>query len=99
MEATLFMRGNSGGLERTLSTSSGMVWVRVVAWPLNKALLCRLFCYSERFGGFRKLGYLFRGPNIKDYSILGSILGSPHFGKVPFLSDLPFKKIALANTT
>ena len=25
-------------------------------------------------------GYLFRGPNIKDYSILGSILGSPILG-------------------
>ena len=28
--------------------------------------------------------YHFRGPCNKDYSILGSILGSPHFGKLPF---------------
>ena len=27
--------------------------------------------------------YLFGGPNNKDYSILGSILGSPYFGKLP----------------
>ena len=24
------------------------------------------------------------GPNIKDYSIWGSILGSPNFGKLPY---------------
>ena len=29
-------------------------------------------------------GYLFRGPHNKDYSILGSILGSPYFGKLPY---------------
>ena len=29
-------------------------------------------------------GYLFGDPYNKDYSILGSILGFPHFGKVPF---------------
>ena len=28
-------------------------------------------------------GYLFGGPNNKDYNILGSILGSPYFGKLP----------------
>ena len=32
-----------------------------------------------------KLGYHFRGPNKKDYSILGSILGSLYFGKLPYL--------------
>ena len=31
-----------------------------------------------------KKGYLFRGPNNKDYSILGSILGSPYLGKLPY---------------
>ena len=31
-------------------------------------------------------GYLFGGPYNKDYSILGSILGSPYFGKLPFSS-------------
>ena len=30
------------------------------------------------------LGYFFSGPNNKDYSILGSILGSPYFGKLPY---------------
>ena len=30
------------------------------------------------------MGYLFGGPYNKDYSILGSILGSPHFGKLPY---------------
>ena len=27
---------------------------------------------------------IFRGPNNKDYNILGSILGSPYLGKLPF---------------
>ena len=36
--------------------------------------------------GFPKIrGYLFGGPIKKDYSILGSILGSPYFGKLPSL--------------
>ena len=30
-------------------------------------------------------GYLFGGPHNKDYSIWGSILGSPYFGKLPFI--------------
>ena len=29
------------------------------------------------------MGTLFGGPQNKDYSILGSILGSPYFGKLP----------------
>ena len=29
------------------------------------------------------MGYHFWGPNNKDYNILGSILGSPYFGKLP----------------
>ena len=29
-------------------------------------------------------GYLFGGPYNQDYDILGSILGSPYFGKLPF---------------
>ena len=34
--------------------------------------------------GFIKIrGTLFRGPYNKDYSILGSILGFPYFGKLP----------------
>ena len=34
-------------------------------------------------GVSQNYGYLFGGPNNKDYSILGSILGSPYFGKLP----------------
>ena len=29
-------------------------------------------------------GTTFGGPNNKDYSILGSLLGSPYFGKLPY---------------
>ena len=32
----------------------------------------------------KNYGYLFGGPYNKDYSILGSILGSPYFGKLPY---------------
>ena len=35
-------------------------------------------------------GYLFRGPHNKDYSTLGSILGSPYWGNLPFSVDIPF---------
>ena len=35
--------------------------------------------------GFPKIkGTLFGGTHIEDYSILGSILGYPNFGKVPY---------------
>ena len=34
------------------------------------------------------MGTLFGDPHNKDYSILGSILGSPYFGKLPY--ELPF---------
>ena len=33
--------------------------------------------------GFSNCGYLIGGPPNKDYSILGSILGYPCFGKLP----------------
>ena len=38
------------------------------------------------YGSVLKLGvpFLFGGPHNKDYSILGSILGSPYFGKLPY---------------
>ena len=36
------------------------------------------------FRGFPKLGVPFWGPENRDYSILGSILGSPYFGQLPF---------------
>ena len=32
--------------------------------------------------GFLKLGYLFGDPHNEDHSMLGSILGSPYFGKL-----------------
>ena len=35
------------------------------------------------YGGFPKSGVPFGCPNNKDYSILGFILGSPYFGKLP----------------
>ena len=35
--------------------------------------------------GFPKLGVPFWGPNNKEYSILGSVLGSPKFGKLLYL--------------
>ena len=40
-------------------------------------------------------GYLFGSPNNKDYSISGSILGSPYFGKLPYgrFSTYPFQGI------
>ena len=39
---------------------------------------------SIEYGGFPKLGVPFWGSQDKEYSILGSILGSPHFGKLPY---------------
>ena len=42
---------------------------------------------SRRCGGFPKLGVSFLGVPIKRiivYSILGSILGPPYFGKLPW---------------
>ena len=35
--------------------------------------------------GFPKIRVPFGGPCKKDYSILGFILGSPYFGKLPYL--------------
>ena len=34
-------------------------------------------------GDSQNYGYPFGGPYNKDYNILGSTLGSPHFGKLP----------------
>ena len=34
--------------------------------------------------GFPKLGSLFGGPHIKDYSISGSMLASAYLGKLPY---------------
>ena len=42
--------------------------------------------YIYIYGGFPKLGVPFsKGPNNEDYSILGSVLGSPYFGKLPYI--------------
>ena len=36
----------------------------------------------------QKQGYLFGDPHNKDHSILGSILGSPYLGKVPYHENM-----------
>ena len=38
---------------------------------------------EEHMGVSQNQGYLFGGPHNKDSNILGFILGSPHFGKLP----------------
>ena len=38
---------------------------------------------AQHVGVSQNQGYHFGGPYNKDYSILGSILGSPYFGKLP----------------
>ena len=51
----------------------------------SKVYRVRIYIY----GGFPKLGVpFFGGPYNKDYSILGSILGSPNFAKLPYRSLL-----------
>ena len=42
------------------------------------------------FGGFLQLGVPLWRPHNKVYNILGSILGSPYFGKLPFLTIWDF---------
>ena len=39
----------------------------------------------KNMGVSQNLGYHFGGPYNKDYSFLGSILGYPYFGKLPYL--------------
>ena len=46
-------------------------------------------------GVSRNWGYLIGGPNNQDYSIWGSILGSPYFGKLPLLGSPYFGKLPL----
>ena len=41
--------------------------------------------YLSIWGVSQNYGYLFGDPYNKDYSILGSILGSPYFGKLAYL--------------
>ena len=42
------------------------------------------WCTRGYSGGFPKLGVPFGGPYNKDYSIWGSLLGSPYFGQLLF---------------
>ena len=55
--------------------------------PLRGFLgICRGFVYIYIYMGVsQNWGYHFRGPHNKDYSILGSILGSPYLGKLPYM--------------
>ena len=39
--------------------------------------------YESEVGVSQNWGYHFGGPYTKGYSILGSLLGCPHFGKLP----------------
>ena len=48
---------------------------------------------ASKVSGFPKIWGTNLGPN-KDYSILGSILGSPYFGKLPF----GFNELGLRNS-
>ena len=50
------------------------------AYPQPPSWSSSSSCSCFKYGGFPKLGgYHFGGPNSKDYSILGSILGYPFF--------------------
>ena len=51
--------------------------------PRMSPYKCLGFRYSWGFPKIR--GTLFESPNNKDCNILGSILGSPYFGKLPFI--------------
>ena len=51
---------------------------------------------SHSVWGFPRIrGTLFGGPNNEDYSILGSILGSPYFGKLLYRSCFCFNSSSL----
>ena len=48
------------------------------------AVVCRLVTPPQKLHeGCPKLGVHVWSPYVKDYSILGSMLGSPYFGKLP----------------
>ena len=40
-----------------------------------------------RVWGFQKIGVSFRGPDNKDCTIKGSMLGSPYLGRLPFTKN------------
>ena len=50
----------------------------------DRVAVRHLKLWYHNLGGFPKLGVTFWGPNNKDYSIWGSMLGSPYFGKLPY---------------
>ena len=50
---------------------------------------------GRKYRGFPKLGVPFGGPYNKDYSILGSILGSPYFRKLPYSGSQKVKGAVL----
>ena len=50
---------------------------------LDGLKLLKCACIYIHMGVAKMLGYLFGDPHNKDYSILGSILGSPYLGKLP----------------
>ena len=66
----------------------------VFIWCTSKAPEVRAPCFLFQnladahldLGLSRNLWYHFGGPYTKDYSILGSILGSAYFGNLPFLN-------------
>ena len=47
-------------------------------------------CYM---GGFPKSGVQFWGPHNEDHNILGAILGSPCFGKLPYKGYCTLKNV------
>ena len=55
----------------------GCAWMKLQAPFLGRVR-------RQDLGVSQNYGYLFGGPNNKDYSILGSTLGFPYFGKLPF---------------
>ena len=64
--------------------------VKVLEIGKRPLLVCRVWgqqirMYTFHIRGFRKIMGTFSGsPYKKDYSIWGSILGSPYLGKLPF---------------
>ena len=60
----------------------------MLLWPLHE--------YNP-YGCFPKLGALFGGPQNKDYSILGSILGFPYLGKIPHRLEFWVQGLGLAH--
>ena len=56
------------------------------AWGFPSAILPG--SHNPYMGVSQNYGYLLGGPNNKDYSILGSILGSPYFGKLPYTPNI-----------